>query len=275
MTQPGKSPAIDRIKQASNHLPAGFILTPKSLPSLLQKPLNMKRIVFALAALISLAANAQTAEEIVGKYSAALGGLDAFNKVSSAKMTGTLSQASMDMQVTTQVVNNKAFRTDVEVMGYQIINVYNNGTGWKQNHFAGVETPTEITGAELIDAKAQASLVNHLMDYKNRGHKIETAGQEDVEGIKCFRINLLNKDDNKTTNYYISTADYTLIKSITPREMQGQTVDVETFYSNFKEINGLKFAMTRTQKVMGQLFIEIKLDKIELNVPVDEKIFKM
>lgn len=239
------------------------------------KTLIMKRIALALAAMISLAAQAQTADEIVAKYSANLGGLEAFNKVTSAKMTGTLSQASMEMPLTTQMINNKSARTDVEVMGYQIINVYNNGKGWKQNHFAGVETPTEITGAELNEARAQASLVNHLMDYKNRGHKVEAAGQEDVEGVKCYKLTLLNKDDNKTTQYFISTTDYTLIKSVTPREMQGQVVDVETFYSDFKEINGLKFAMTRIQKVMGQLFMEIKLDKIELNVPVDEKVFEM
>lgn len=235
----------------------------------------MKRILFALFALAALSAKAQTADEVISKYSAALGGLDAFNKISSAKMTGTVTQQNMDMPITTQLINNKAARTDIEVAGYQIINVYNNGTGWKQNHFAGIETPTEITGTELIDAKAQASLVNHLMDYKNRGHKVELLGQEDVEGVKCYKISLVNKDDNKTTTYYINVADYLLIKSVTPRELQGQQVEVETFYSDFKVINGLKFAMTRTQKIMGQDFAAIKLDKIELNVPVDEKIFKM
>lgn len=235
----------------------------------------MKRFLLALSCLATISSHAQTADEVIQKYSTALGGLDAFNKVTTAKMTGTVTQQSMDMPIITQLINNKAARTDIEVMGYQIINVYVNGTGWKQNHFAGVETPTEITGMELIEAKAQASLVNHLMDYKNGGHKVALLGQEDVEGVKCFKISLLNKDNNKTTTYFINVADYTMIKSVTPREMQGQEVEVETFYSDFREVNGLKFAMTRTQKVMGQDFASIKLDKIELNVPVDEKIFKM
>ncbi|MCX6318791.1 MAG: hypothetical protein NTW29_16040 [Bacteroidetes bacterium] len=235
----------------------------------------MKRFLFSLLALASLSASAQTADEVIQKYTAAMGGLDAFNKVTSAKMSGNVSQQSMDMPITTQILNNKAARTDIEVMGYQIINVYNNGTGWKQNHFEGIETPTELSAAELIDAKAQASLANHLMDYKNRGHKVEFGGQEAVEGVKCFKITLTNKDDNKKVTYYIDSASYLLIKSVTPREMQGQTVDVETFYSDFKEINGLKFAMTRIQKVMGQEFASVRLDKIELNVKIDEAIFKM
>lgn len=235
----------------------------------------MKRFLFALSCLATISSHAQTADEVIQKYSAALGGLETFNKVTSAKMTGTVIQQSMEMPITTQLINNKAARTDIEVMGYKIINVYINGTGWKQNHFAGVETPTEITGMELIDAKAQASLVNHLMDYKNRGHKVELLGQEDVEGVKCYKISLVNKDDNKTTTYFIDVTGYTLIKSVTPREMQGQEVEVETFYSDFKEVNGLKFAMTRSQKIMGQEFATVKLDKVELNVKIDESIFKM
>lgn len=234
----------------------------------------MKKIFVAVLSLITVSAMAQSADEVIQKYSANLGGLDAFNKVKTVKMTGTFTQQSMDMPITTQLINNKAARTDVEVMGYQIINVYYNGSGWKQNHFAGVETPTEISGAELTDAKAQASLANNLMDYKNRGHKVEMAGQEDVEGVKCYKINLTSKDDNKVTAYYISTSDYTLIKSTSTRELQGQEYEFETFYSDIKEIGGLKFAMTRMQKVMDQVFATVKFDKIELNVAVDESIFK-
>lgn len=235
----------------------------------------MKRFFLALFSFATLAASAQTADEVIQKYSAAMGGLDAFNKVTSAKMTGNVTAQGMLLPLTTQMINNKAVRTDVEVMGQQIVNVYNNGTGWKINPYAGAESATEIAGQELIDAKAQASLVNHLMDYKNRGHKVELAGQEDVEGVKCFKLKLTNKDDGKLTTYFISGSDYMLIKSVGTRDMQGQDMEVETFYSDIKEIGGLKFAMSRSQKVQGQVFQEIKLEKIELNVPVDESIFKM
>ncbi len=235
----------------------------------------MKKFLLTLFSFAAVAAYAQTADEVIQKYSTALGGLDAFNKVTSAKMTGNVTTQGMVLPVTSQIINNKAVRTDIEIMGQSIVNVYNNGTGWKINPYAGAETATEVTGTELKEFKAQSSLVNHLMDYKNRGHQVELAGQEDVEGVKCFKLKLTNKDDGKVTNYFISTGDYLLIKSVGKRDMQGQEVDVETFYSDFKDVGGLKFAMTRIQKIMGQVFQEIKLDKIELNVPVDENIFKM
>ena len=84
---------------------------------------------------------------------------------------------------------------------------------------------------------------------------------------------MTNKDDNKVTTYFISVADNTLVKSISTRSMQGQEMDVETFFSDIKEFNGLKFPMTRTQKIQGEVFQEIKMSSIDFNVPIDEKVF--
>jgi hypothetical protein len=57
--------------------------------------------------------------------------------------------------------------------------------------------------------------------------------------------------------------------------MQGQTVTLETWYSDAKVINGLKFFMTRAQKMNGEEFRTTKFDNIELDVTIDEKIFDM
>jgi hypothetical protein len=88
-------------------------------------------------------------------------------------------------------------------------------------------------------------------------------------------VKLTSKDDSKVTYYFISTADYSLLKSITDRDFQGQTMAVESYYSDLKDFNGLKFYLSRTQKIDGQEFQSIKFDNIELDVPVDEKIFAM
>lgn len=235
----------------------------------------MKKILAAVFSLVTFAASAQTADEVIQKYSAALGGLEAFNKVNTIKMTGNVSTQGMMLPLTTQIINNKSMRTDIDVNGQKIVSVYHNGSGWKINPFTGAETATEVVDQELREYKAQTSLVNHLMDYKARGHSVELLPQQDVEGVKCYEIKLTNKDDGKVTNYFINIADYLLIKSISTREIQGQEMEVETFYSDLKEFGGLKFAMTRSQKIQGQVFQEVKLDKIELNVAIDEAIFKM
>jgi hypothetical protein len=236
----------------------------------------MKKLVTTLLSIVLvLFTQAQTAEEVIQKYSANLGGLDAFNKIKTAKLTGTFSTQGNDLPLKIDIINNKGARTEVEVMGTQILNVYFDGKGWKQNALAGAPSPTELTTAEIVDIRPQSMLAPVLMDYKSRGHQAELAGKEDVEGKSTFKIKLTSKDDAKVTYYYINASDYSLIKSETDRELQGQTMTVESWYSDIKEINGIKFYMKRTNKVDGQELQAIKFDTIELDVPVDEKTFAM
>jgi len=244
----------------------------KRIPSSLNF-LHMRKILFSLLSFVFISANAQTADEIIKKYANAIGGLAAFNAVKTIKMTGTITTQGMDLPLTVLVINGRAVKNEVDAMGQLVINSFKDGKGWKINPFAGAATATDMTNEELIDFKTQTMLASNLMDYKSRAHKVELLGQEDVEGVKTNKIKLTNKDDNKVTTYYINTADNMLVKSISTRNLQGQEVEVETLYSNVKEFNGLKLTMTRTQKLDGQVFQEIKINNVELNVPIDEKVF--
>ena len=233
----------------------------------------MKKVIFSILILAFVSTNAQTADDVIQKYSKAIGGLAAFNAIKTMKTTGTITTQGVDLALTSQIINGKAVRSDVQAMGQSVINSYKDGKGWKINPFAGVTTVTDMTPEELIDFKSQSMIASQLMDYKARGHKVELEGQENVEGIKTYKIKLTNKDDNKVATYFISVTDNTMIKSISTRQVQGQDIEIETFYSDIKDFNGLKFPMVRTQKMQGQVFQEIKIAAIEFNVPIDEKIF--
>lgn len=233
----------------------------------------MKKVLYSILSFAFISVNGQTGDEIIQKYATAVGGLAAFNAIKTMKMTGTVTTQGMDFLLTIQVINGRATRNDVDVMGQSVTNSYKDGKGWKINPYAGAPTATDMTNEELADFKTQSSLANNLMDYKARGHKVELLGQEDVEGVKTYKIKLTTKEDGKVTTYFINSADNMLVKSVSSRNLQGQEVQVENIYSNIKEFNGLKLALTRTQKTGGQVFQEIKITTIEVNVPIDEKVF--
>jgi hypothetical protein len=65
-------------------------------------------------------------------------------------------------------------------------------------------------------------------------------------------LNLLA--DNRVGDYYIGTTDYILIKSTTDRHIQGQTVTVETWFSDLKQFGNIKFFMSGSQKMNGEEF---------------------
>ena len=205
-----------------------------------------------------------------------MGGLDAFNKVTSAKITGSLISQGMNLPLTIYIINGKSMRTDVEVNGQMISNVYDKGKGWKVNPYESISSPTEVTSPdELALLKIQASIANNLMDYKMRGHTVEYKGQEVLDGVAADKINLLSRDDGKTTVFFISTTDHKLLRSDSKQKIQGNEYDAQTFYKDFRTINGIVFSTHFVRKIQGNVFQEVKFDNVELNVPVDEKIFLM
>lgn len=219
---------------------------------------------------------AQTVDEVIQKYTAVMGGLDANDKIESAKITGILRSQGKDYPLTIQIKNGKSMRTDVNVNGQQVTNAYDKGIGWKLNPYEGVTAARQVTAPdELAILKVQASLANNLMDYKKRGHQVVLMDSEEFDGIKAFKIKLTAKDDSKVTTYFISSKDYMLLRSDSKQKVQGNEYDAQTFYSDTRDVNGLKFSMHFLRKVEGVVFQEVTYTKVELNVPIDENIFKI
>jgi hypothetical protein len=232
----------------------------------------MTKILFGLLALATLSTQAQTADDIIQKYAKAMGGLDNINKIKTVKMSGTVSAQGMDLPLTIQIINGKAMRSDVEVMGQAVTSSYKDGKGWKINPFAGAATATDATDTELGDMKAQSSLASQLMDYKARGYKVELQGQEDINGARAYKIKL-TEPGNKETTYYVDATSFMAVKVVGRRNVMGQDMEIESYLNDPKEFGGIKFNTSVVQKAGGQTFQEIHFDKIEVNVPVDEKIF--
>jgi len=232
----------------------------------------MKKIFVLLFALVFIKAHSQTVDDIVTKYANAAGGLENFKKIKTAKFSGTASAQGNEFPLTVQIINGRALRTDVDVMGQTITNAYKDGKGWMINPYAGAPTATDATAEELNEFKLQGSLMSQLMDYKGHGYKAELLGQEDVQGTKTYKIKLTT-DDNKTTTYFIDANTYVLVKTIGMRNIMGQETELETYYSEVKDIGNVKFAMMRSVQSAGQTIQEVHFDKVELDVPIDEKIF--
>jgi hypothetical protein len=233
----------------------------------------MRVLFFALFSFIFLSASSQTVEEVIQKYTINLGGLEAYNKLKTAKFTGNITNPGNNFTTTIYVLNGRGCLTESEINGTLISNACKDGKGWKKNPLAGINDPVDLSAAELAELKPQTMLASPLADYKARGYEVVLTGQEDVEGKKAFVIKLTDKERNKVVTYYINASDYLLIKSVTDRQFQGQTIMVESWFSDLKEINGVKFYLTRIQKVNGEEVQSIKYNNIELDIPIDEKMF--
>lgn len=223
----------------------------------------------------SVASFAQTADEIVAKHVEAMGGSDKWKAVKAMEMNNKFTVQGMDIASKTVIVSGKSLRTDISVMGQEIISAIDGETGWAQQPamMGGTGEPEDMPGAMIKESRKQVYLGGSLMNYKENGSTIELVGKEKLEGIDVYHLKLTEKAGD-VTNLFISTSNYYVLKSAGKRNIQGKEIDAEVNFSNFKQVEGLTFPYTmETASPMGGM-MTIETDSIKLNPKIDESIFK-
>src|ERR671910_459658 len=105
----------------------------------------MKKVFLTALITISLTgaafiATAQTADEVIDKYIAAIGGKEKWKKIQSLKLDGAIEVQGLEIPFTMQAINNKGSRVDAEFQGNKIIEITTPTQGWSQNPLAGKTT---------------------------------------------------------------------------------------------------------------------------------------
>ncbi|MFL6213403.1 MAG: LolA family protein [Blastocatellia bacterium] len=233
-------------------------------------------LLFAFTLLMSALASAQTADEIIKKNIEARGGLQKIKAIKSVKATGKLAVAGpgLELPITIQQKRPNTFRLDATFQGQSLIQVYDGDTGWQINPFENINQPEKMAGDDLKDAQEQADLDGPLVDYKEKGHTVELMGKEDLEGTPAYKLKLTLKSGD-TRYVYIDAANYLELKVTAKRRSPGGEQEMDIYPGNYKPINGVLFPYSIEQKVGGQTQVTISMDKIEVDVPIDDAIFKM
>lgn len=229
----------------------------------------MKRFLFSLlAATTLLAAQAQTAEEIITKHVEAIGGADAWKKVNSVKMEGSLQVQGAELTVTQYVVNGKGSRQEYSVGGMTGFMVITPTAGWNFQPFNGQQTPEPMTAEDVAKSQSELDAQGILVDYAAKGHTVEYLGKDDVDGTECFKIKVTPKGEDPATMFF-DTKNYLLIRQVSKVNRNGQEMEQTTNFSNYEKLpEGILVAKSITLP-----FGELNVSKITVNGPVDESIF--
>jgi len=242
--------------------------------------MRRKILLFTLAFgfLFSLYASAQTADEIIKKNIDAKGGLKKFKSIKTIKLTGNFSMPPMDIweaPITVIAKRPNLVRMDIEVMGITIVRAFDGETAWETMPTQmGILETGEMSESDAGEMKRESDFDGHLIDYKKKGHKVELIGKENMEGTEVYNLKVTLKD-GYVVNYYFDTKNFLELKSIAKTIFQGQEMEGETFYSDYKEVAGILFAHSVEMKLDGQISQQVIFESIELNVDVEDDFFKM
>lgn len=235
--------------------------------------MKLRPIYFLITLFLGLSSLsfAQTADEVINKHVEAIGGADAWRKVTSMRQEGSMTVQGTDVALVMTVVKGKGSRQDISITamgmsGYQIITPTE---GWNYMPFNGMMAPEAMTGDELTKSQDDLDPAGPLLDYQAKGHKVELLGKEDVEGVECFKLKVDTKNGS-TQTYYIDPATYYVIRVVSKQDINGQEVEVPTGFANYEKLpEGIVIAKSLTLP-----FGEMTITNVDVNKPVEDSVFK-
>jgi len=225
--------------------------------------------ILAITLLLSIQTiKAQTAEEVVNKNIEAMGGKEKLLSIKTIKMEGAMN--SMGQEVAIEITKSHLVgqRIDITVMGMTGYQLNNATQGWSFMPFNGQPAPEAWNEDQVKGGLPQLDIQGTFVNYKDKGTQLELQGKETAEGEECNKIKVTFKNAVVST-YFISTKTNYVIKTSGLRKIKGEEIEIITSFSNYKPTaGGFVFAHT-TSTPNG----EINYEKIEVNQPVDEKLF--
>ena len=237
----------------------------------------MKTSILSITLLLflPLAAAAQTADEIVKKVLDARGGVDKLKAVQSERITGRISfSRGVEGAFVVELKRPMKVHVEISLDGQQIIRVYDGkSSGWMINPFAENKEIQPLSSEELKNIADESDFHGPLVDYKTKGNRIELAGKENLDDKPVYRLKLTNKNGD-IRFYFIDASSFLLLKWEGIRKTGEQELPWESFFSDFREVQGLKYPFRIDQGSPGtEIKQTLTTEKMEINPQIDDSHF--
>jgi outer membrane lipoprotein-sorting protein len=233
--------------------------------------LTLSAVCVAVLA-VTAPAFGQTADEIVAKNLQAKGGAEKWKSISSVKMMGKLSAQGRELPMTVYSKRPNLMRQDITTPAGKAVQGFDGVTPWVIP--PGADMPREITGPQGDAARSGAEFDGPLVDYAAKGHKVELVGREKLESGEVYHLKLTRKEGT-VEHYYMAVDSGLEIKRTTEVDAAGIKQTLESEMSDYKSVDGIMIPHTLKQSVNGSPRMQMTIEKIELNPPLDDALFRM
>lgn len=234
------------------------------------------RCILAGIFCFTLSAFAQTADELVAKNIQAHGGMDKIKAITSLRMTGNFDSGGFKATVGQESKRPAMLRETFSVQGMTQVQAYDGSSGWQINPFGGRKDPELLGEDEMRHLVEDADFDGPLVDYAAKGNTVEYLGHDQVDGDDALKLKVTLK--NGDIFYYYLDPDTSLeIQIEKQRFIRGSVRESITLLGSYKPVNGVMFpfSIESGPKNNPDARGKITLQKIEANVPLDDKNFKM
>lgn len=211
------------------------------------------------------------AETVIENFIKATGGRANYEKHTSLKMTGMFSMPAMGISApleSYQLAPNKNY-TIIRSDAFGTIESGSDGElQWEK---------TMMTGAKIKDGEEKAvadrqGAFNMFLRWKDFFASAETVAQVELDGRPAYKVVMYPFVGEPETSWY-DVETHLLLKSSTVMNSDMGTISVESFPSNYQDVDGILVAFTAKQVLMGMQELLIETASLEWDVEIPEGMF--
>jgi hypothetical protein len=218
--------------------------------------------------------SAQSADSIINRFVQTSGGMAKIQAIQTLRRTGRFQGGGgFEAVVVQENKRPSSVRNEFSLQGMTGINAYDGKNGWKIEPWQGKRDAEALSEEETRQILEDADFDGPLINYQQKGNRVELVGTELVEGTDAYKlkVTLANGD---VSYYYMDTEYCVPIKIETQRMIRGAQQDFETSLGDYKQVAGVYLPHAYEMGRPGsQDKSRITFDKIEANVPLEDQRF--
>lgn len=194
-----------------------------------------------------------TLASVGDKYLAAIGGKDKVSKITSLSYAATTKVQGMEVGIKNTQATGGKMNMEVSMMGNTVQKMTYNGTkGSMTAQGKTMDMPAEMQAAYAKEKQ----IFPELMFASSKDYTL--GGIEKVNGTDAYAVK------SADATYYYDVKTGLKIGEVKKQKVQGQEIEVPTYYSNYKAVDGVMFPFTLKVNQMGQ-DMQLDVNSYELN----------
>ena len=210
---------------------------------------------------------------LLARHFEARGGVDKVRSVQSLVQRGDTEVQGLTMPQTIYRQRPGKMRTEVGIPGMDktLVSGFDGEQGWEVNPLPG-GGPREASARRTRRYAVDADLDGVLVDHREKGYTIAQQGQERVRGQMAYKL-LVTHPQMKPITIYLDAKTHLERMRITEGIHAGRTVNVETYLSDYREIDGLMIPYKIEDAIQGNTISIYTLSEVRINDDLDPYLF--
>jgi outer membrane lipoprotein-sorting protein len=248
----------------------------------------MKRLCKALLVLLSAIflgachqqSDSVSLDEIIERNTDAMGGRGAIEAVRSIQIELHIEDPSFEVDGTYYAMRPGKMRIDVNAESKHVFTeAFDGQNGWQWEGKGEQKPATEKATAALRHGVELPGKLFGLHELRARGHKINSIGREQIDGVNYYVLQLV-LNDGYTASLYVDPNSWlvTRRRDVRPLHVDAdpRPTTIEQVSSDFHDVNGLKFpfATAETDLNTGKLLESTITKSVKINPTLPPAFFE-